>query len=197
MDSRQALLAVLATAFADGIPAIERRVGLMRIAPVWGEEELPIILLDFDSERREVETAAPRIYKHSLSLDVLIYCKGRSDAARLQLLDLMRQTESILAEWQFILRGDVQPDAADVSEMLIDSLAAGDSINYFHSPDGDMDHVAARIGCVAEFRTSGCAQGEERLGAPTRNIIAEFDCMYLGWRLPGANDVLADEVELD
>lgn len=194
MDPRQSLLAVLATALADGIPAIDRRIGVLRIDPVWGEEELPIILLDFDSERREVETAAPRIYKHVLNLDVLIYCKGRSDQARVQLLELMQQAEAVLAEWQFILRSDVDPECAGV--LIIDSFTAGDSINYFKSPNGDQEHIAVRMGYVAEFRTSGCSRGEERPGIPARNVLADFARLLVGWTPAGGSTGVTDDISM-
>ena len=196
MDPRLSLLAVLSTALANGIPAIGGRVGVLRIDPVWGDEELPIILLDFDSERREVETVSPRVYRHTLDLDVLIYCKGQSDKARVQLLGLMRQVDELFAEWQFILCRDVEPDYPNSTDMVVHSFGAGDSINYFKSPNGDKDHVAVRMGYVAEFSTSGSSQGEERRGAPNRNVLSDFSRLLIGWTPLGMDAGATDDIQI-
>ncbi len=182
MDPRIGLLAVLSTAFADGIPQVERRVDVMRIEPIWGEEELPIVLLDFDDESVEERTVAPRDYKHTLTLSVIVYTKGREKRARMALLNIIRDLGELMAEWQFILASDVNPELKGGGDFkLIEEIKAGNSINYFRSSTGNEDHLAARMAFEATFYSSGSSSGIPRDGAPPRNTIGNFDEMAVEW----------------
>ncbi len=182
MDPRIGLLAVLSAAFADGIPQVERRVDVMRIEPIWGEEELPIILLDFDDEIVEERTAAPRDYKHTLTVSVIAYAKGRETLARMALLNIVRDIGELMAEWQFILASDVNPALKGSGDFkLIEEIKAGNSIYYFRSSTGNEDHLAARMAFEAVFHTRGFSAGLPRDGAPPRNTIGDFDEMAVEW----------------
>lgn len=189
MDPRLALLAVLSTAYADGIPQVERRVDVLRIEPIWGEEELPILLIDLDDEQVEERTAAPRDYKHTLTFSVIIYCKGREKTLRTTLLGIVRDVGELMAEWQFILASDVDPEFKTKGDhRLIETLKAGNAINYFRSSTGNEDHLAARMAFEAEFYTSGASRGVARDGVPPRNQLGDFDEVAAEWsvrRPPG------------
>ncbi|MCD8139455.1 MAG: hypothetical protein LUE17_06715 [Planctomycetaceae bacterium] len=189
MNPRIALLAVLEAAFKEGIPDLQGRVDVLRVEPIWGDDELPILLLDYDDERREKVNASPRIYRHTLNLEVLIYVKGPHRKSRLQLMSLMDQAEAILAEWQYIVAGDVTPDlpAEERDKRVIDLIRAGDSISYFKPTEGDQQHLGVMMAYVAEFRTSGSSRGEERPGFPGRNVLAEFHEISAEW--DAGNDV--------
>lgn len=192
MDPRLAILVVLSTAFAEGIPEIEKRVGLLRVEPVWGDEELPIILIDFDGERREIRTVAPRDYAHVLTVNVIIYVKGDSEKNRVALLGLLDSVERTMRERQFITAGDLYPDCAEPEVSLVDDIRAGNNVSYFVSPNGNEEHMAVRVNYEAEFYTSGASAGVERRGVPGRNILREFESMLVNWlprRKPGANAV--------
>lgn len=182
MDPREAILAVMATAFADGIPEIERRVDAFRVEPIWGEEELPMILLSFEREQKDIRTDAPRDYQHTVTVNVVVYCKGEYGSNRLQLLRIVRAVEDIMREWQFIVAGDVDPDAPDRDYPVVEDIRAADGVTYFLSTDGDMDHLCARLAYEADFYSSGASNGIARAGAPPRNRLAEFRKMVAEWR---------------
>lgn len=197
MNPRLAILAVLASAFASGVPEIQGRVGVMRVEPVWGEEELPMILIDFDGERREIRTTAPRDYRHTLTVNVIIYVKGDSDRNRVRLVTILDRVEKIMREWQYILNTDVRPRARR-KEMVIESILGGDAINYFVSPNGDQEHMAARLSYEAEFYTSGSSAGKQMRGAPARNRLRDFLTMFAKWVPAGQRDAVAvDEYQTD
>lgn len=182
MDPRIGMLAVLSTAFADGVPQVERRVDVMRIEPVWGEEELPILLLDFDDESIEERTTAAREYKHTLTISVVAYAKGREKIARMALLNIVREVGELMAEWQFILASDIDPALEGTGDFrLIEEIKAGSSINYFRSSTGNEDHLAARMAFEAVFYTRGCSAGVPRNGAPRRNVLGYFDEVATEW----------------
>lgn len=184
MDPRVGLLAVLATAFAEGIPEVEQRVDVMRIEPIWGEDELPIILIDLDDERIEERTKAPRDYKHTLTFSVVIYAKGKAAKRNIPLLNLVSDVSDLMSEWQFILASDVDPACKKSGDRkLIETITLGDSINYFKSPAGNEDHLAARLAFEATFYTSGASTGLPRNGAPPRNRLADFDEMAVEWEV--------------
>jgi hypothetical protein len=184
MDPREAILAVLSTAFARGIPAVGGRVGVLRIEPVWGEEEIPVVLLDFEGERIEIQTAAPRIYKHTLTLNVVIYVNGENDARRAELLGIIADVERIMSEWQRILVEDVDPGApADTRKLdVVSSIAAGNSVSYFSAAGGNREFMGARLTYDAEFHVAGYSEGEPAAEYPPRNALGEFRSMLASWR---------------
>lgn len=182
MSPRETLLAVIATAIADGVPEIERRVDVMRDQPLWGDEELPMVLLSLEDERIELHCQSPMTHKHTLPLNVVVYVKGESGESRLQLLRIVGAIEDLMREWQFILASDADPERKDDDEMIVESLVKGDAINYFTPTDGDMPHRAARLVFDAEFYVSGASDGNPREGVPPRNRIAEFRKMLAEWR---------------
>lgn len=182
LNPRSALLAVLASAFARGIPEIEGRVDVLRVDPVWGDDELPLILIDFDSERLEAQSVSPRKMLHTLSIDILVYCKGEAAANRLLLMRLIDKVSAIMREWQFIAASDIAPDWPDPDFRVIEEIRPGDSINYFRDPGGDQDHRAARLAYEADFMTFDSSTGEEMVATPPRNVLAEFDKVLAQWR---------------
>jgi len=192
MNPRLAILAVLSTAFADGIPEIQKRVGVMRVEPIWGDEELPIILIDFDGERREIRTAAPRDYRHVLTINIIIYVKGDSDGNRLRMVAILDRVEKIMREWQYILTTDVRPRARR-NEYIVEDIRAGDAINYFVSPNGDQEHMAVRLSYEAEFYTSGSSTGKRTRGAPARNRFRDFVGMFANWLPQGRREAAATD----
>lgn len=183
MDPRESLLAVLCAAFKDGVADVNKRVDVFRIEPIWGDEELPLILIDFDDERVEERATAPRTYQHTLNFDVIIYAKGRQGKTRRSIWGLLRQVQGIMAEWQYIIASDVDPDCPPqlADKKIVDVIRAGDSVNYFKSVNGDQDHLAVRLAYRAEFTTSGSSTGEERRGFPSRNVLAEFREIFTAW----------------
>lgn len=182
MDPRTGLLAVLASAFAEGIPEVKQRVDVMRIEPIWGEEELPIILIDLDDERIEERTRAPRDYEHTLTFSVIVYTREKAGKKSILLLNLVGAVCDLMSEWQFILASDVDPAfRKNGDRKLIETITLGNSINYFKSTAGNEDHQAARLAFEATFFTSGASTGLPRDGAPPRNQLADFDEMAVEW----------------
>jgi|GEM_PF-4031444 hypothetical protein len=195
---REALLAVPAIAFAEAISEIGGRVGVMRTEPIWGEEELPIILIDIDGERGEVHSTAPLWLKQTLSLSFAAYCAGDNDEARLDLIRMIDSIRKVMREWQYITVGDVDPDAAEDERdrKIVESIRPGMEITYFTAANGTTEHVAARLAYDGVFFESHNSDGKEHAGTPKRNIIGDFREMLVKWRPKNSSLTVMDQYQV-
>lgn len=198
VNPREALLAVPAMAFVEGIPEIGGRVGILRTEPIWEEEELPIILIDIDGERGEVYSTAPLWHKQTLSLSFVAYCAGDSDEARLDLVHLIDSIQKVMREWQYITVGDIIPDSPEEERdrYIVESIRPGTEISYFTAANGSVEHVAARLTYDGVFFESHNSDGKEHAGTPKRNIIGDFREMLVKWRQKHSSLTATDHYQI-
>lgn len=176
-DPRMTLLDIVSDALTKGVPQVQGRVDILRAEPLWDNDELPIILVDFANEYREIDAQAARYYRHTLELNIYAYVKGSERNNRKRIIDLFNAIEAVMREWQSIIVGDVVPGCPmpERDDYIVDEIAAGDSVTWFKSPNTNMSHAAVCIEYKAVFQSDGNAAGVAAPGIPDRNVLGDLD----------------------
>lgn len=198
-DPRLTLIETISAALAAGVPLVNGNVGVMRSEPLWDTEELPILLLNFAHETVEEDSAACRMYRHTLDLDIFAYCRGSERKNTYRIINIANQVAAVMREWQSITVADVQPDCPRESrdDYIVESIWLGDSVDWFQSPNTSIAHAGVCLGYKAAFQSDGNATGENGPGIPARNVLTPF--MQADARMDSTGDdgyMIESETEL-